>query len=243
MHMCLGLAAENSLNKSWHTNHSFNNPCSRILKMKKCSICKIEKKLSEFSPKEYRCKSCNSERVKIKYNPEKQREKHLEYIRLNPSQYLPKTSINRILEKIEIITESGCWVFMGNLSNKGYGVIGNDAGEEKKLYSTHRKTFEYFIGEIPKGISVCHRCDVTSCCNPNHLFLGTHKQNMEDRKRKGRCAIADKNARSKITHKQAEMIIEYKKQGKNLKELSRQLPISYWQVCAIANGTRRTYLS
>lgn len=156
---------------------------------------------------------------------------------------MAKSSIERVLEKIEIVTESGCWLFMGHLTNKGYGVIGNDAGNSKKLYSVHRKTFEYFIGEIQHGKSICHRCDVPSCCNPSHLFLGTQKDNMDDCSKKNRKAIAEKNGKSKITTDQANLIIEYKKQGKNLKELSRNLPISYWQVCAIANGLRRCYLS
>ena len=217
--------------------------------MKICSKCKIEKNLTEFYKSkatkdnlDTRCKQCSIERARKYSSPEKSKEKYAEFRLKNPKKDRVRSAIERLLEKVEVVTESGCWIFMGNLSANGYGVIGNDFKDDKKLYSAHRKTFEHFIGEIPKGLNVCHKCDVPSCCNPNHLFLGTQKQNMVDCKEKGRNSIADKNGKSKITLEQANLIMQCKREGKNLKDLSRELPISYWQVYAIANGLRRTYL-
>lgn len=57
-------------------------------------------------------------------------------------------------------------------------------GGKKML--THRFAFQHACGEIPAGMEVCHTCDNPSCCNPRHLFLGTHRDNMQDRQRKGR---------------------------------------------------------
>lgn len=86
---------------------------------------------------------------------------------------------HRIVE----IAESGCWIWMGALDRKGYGRHG--AGQ-KRTASAHRSSYAAKFGSIPDGLAVCHRCDVPSCVNPQHLFLGTQKENVEDMARKGR---------------------------------------------------------
>ena len=88
----------------------------------------------------------------------------------------------RLLNNIELITESGCWIWMGYVTKWGYGTISVDY----KKKCTHRMAYQEMIGEIPKGMLVCHTCDVPSCINPNHLFVGTHQDNMDDMTKKGR---------------------------------------------------------
>ena len=84
-------------------------------------------------------------------------------------------------EKYEIITETGCWIWMGATSN-GYGV----ASDNGKTQPAHRYSWELHNGPIPEGMQVCHKCDVKPCVNPDHLFIGTQKDNMHDAMRKGR---------------------------------------------------------
>ena len=82
------------------------------------------------------------------------------------------------------IDESGCWLWIGVKNKKGYGQYSiND-----RPGLAHRKSWTIFKGEIPNKLFVCHKCDVTSCVNPEHLFLGTNKDNMKDMATKGRHA-------------------------------------------------------
>ena len=72
--------------------------------------------------------------------------------------------------------ECGCWNFVGAHTSGGYGEIGYG----RKVLRTHRITYVAYRGKIPKGLFVCHHCDNPPCCNPEHLFLGTHLDNMKD---------------------------------------------------------------
>ncbi len=77
---------------------------------------------------------------------------------------------------------SGCWLWIRSTNINGYG----QAYVNKAKLMAHRYAWQLFKGEIPKGIQVLHSCDTPSCVNPEHLYLGTHHDNMRDRKEKGR---------------------------------------------------------
>jgi hypothetical protein len=83
---------------------------------------------------------------------------------------------------------NNCWQWQGSRDNDGYGRFQLDGIKWK----CHRLSYTWAKGAIPKGLCVCHTCDNPTCVNPNHLWLGSPKDNNQDRSRKGRTAIHDK---------------------------------------------------
>ena len=77
---------------------------------------------------------------------------------------------------------NSCWNWTALRSKQGYGRL----TVNRKNYTAHRISWILHNGEIPDGLFVCHHCDNTSCVNPDHLFLGTAKDNALDRSAKGR---------------------------------------------------------
>lgn len=88
--------------------------------------------------------------------------------------------INRFYDSIEMIPDSGCWLWTGTLNEKGYG----RTTSKGIPITTHRWSWIIHNGYIETGKHVLHICDVRSCCNPSHLFIGTHQDNMIDRDKK-----------------------------------------------------------
>ncbi len=84
---------------------------------------------------------------------------------------------------------SGCWIWLGATANCGYGELRMKGVRTR----AHRYSYELFKGPIPKGLFVCHSCDVPACVNPDHLWVGTQKDNLADMVRKERSASGSRN--------------------------------------------------
>lgn len=108
---------------------------------------------------------------------------------------------DRFWPKVE--KSDGCWIWTGCRCNRGYGQIGT--GGKTAHTTAHRVSYELNKGPIPDGMHVLHSCDNPPCVRPDHLFLGTHTDNMRDMwaKQRGRCdgagKVGSKNPRSVLT--------------------------------------------
>ena len=95
-----------------------------------------------------------------------------------------KTEEQRFWEKVQ--KTDSCWLWTGSKRNKGYGAFVFVRNGEVVQGRAHRYSYELLNGEIPDGLFVLHHCDVPACVNPDHLFLGTNKDNVDDMVKKGR---------------------------------------------------------
>lgn len=114
---------------------------------------------------------------------------------------------------------SGCWLWTATTNRYGYGQFRFDGGR----MTAHRAAWILFVSLIPDGLHVLHHCDVPSCVNPSHLFLGTHQDNMRDRDSKGRKSIGQRNGKSKLTPSQ---VIEIRDSKEPAKDLSKRFGIA-----------------
>jgi hypothetical protein len=112
--------------------------------------------------------------------------------------------IERFMTKIEMVTESGCWIWIGHIDSCGYGRF---RFKRQSAGLAHRFAFKMKNPDVDiDGLEVCHKCDLPCCVNPDHLFVGTHKDNMNDRDAKGRVRSGEMSGVAKITDEQVREI-------------------------------------
>lgn len=140
---------------------------------------------------------------------------------------------DRFLSKVEITDD--CWIWKAALTQEGYGTFWWDG----KTGPAHRYAWSYYHGDIPKRMVICHSCDIPSCVNPNHLFIGTVQDNHSDMVEKRRNVSGEKSGLSKLKEIQVIEIREkYKSGNYSSTDLSKYYGITRENVwCIVKNKT------
>lgn len=143
----------------------------------------------------------------------------------------------RLLRNIQKV--GACWEWTGSKDRDGYGVL--TIG--RKQFRANRVSYSEFKGS-PEGMLVCHRCDNPSCINPEHLFLGSARENTQDMINKGRKNIArgERHPFTKILPADRPHILAMRKDGASLKAIAAEYGVSFQLISDICNR-RRNYAS
>ena len=116
----------------------------------------------------------------------------------------PRIPIHEKIERsIVRIPESGCWIWMKKVNHRGYGMTCLGKGSN---LSAHRASYESKYGAIPNGMMALHICDISSCVNPDHIFIGTQQDNLTDKVLKKRQANGQNHGMSKLKEFEAKEI-------------------------------------
>lgn len=152
-----------------------------------------------------------------------------------------KPTKQRLLERT-VKHEGGCWICTYSPDSGGYPQI----KVKGKAYKVSRISYALFVGPIPEKMFVCHSCDNRKCINPEHLWLGTHKENMDDMANKGRkiTSVGDKNGarlhpdrlRKKLTKEQVIYIRMWAGEGFSNVKIAKSFFISDSHISRIVRG-------
>lgn len=142
---------------------------------------------------------------------------------------LSESDITRFWSHVDKSGE--CWPWTAYRSRRGYGQFG--LGDE--VLKAHRVAYVIAYGQIPDGMEVCHHCDNPSCVRPEHLFAGTHSDNMRDCANKGHNMLqrhpelrrGEKHPLAKLT---AEQVIQIRQSDLTPTQLSKQFNVSRWMI-------------
>jgi hypothetical protein len=149
---------------------------------------------------------------------------------------MPRQSIeDRFNDKVD--RSGDCWKWQAAKTQRGYGRFRFPWGHQL----AHRFSYELANGPIPEDMFVCHSCDNPSCVNPDHLFLGTHADNMVDMKAKKRQARGAGHGRAKLTADDVENI---RANSENLsgRQLAGIFGVSNVTIARILNRTIWTHV-
>lgn len=156
---------------------------------------------------------------------------------LSQEQKLEKLKLS--FEK-NVIRQEGCWGWKGRVDKANYGIMTCNSN----IGPTRAPRASYIIhkGPIAEGLMVCHSCDNPICTNPDHLWLGTSRDNDNDRVFKGRQAKGSKNGSSKLCEEKVKEIKQMLKDGFKNVFISEKYGVSRDTISNIKNGKSWTHV-
>ena len=139
----------------------------------------------------------------------------------------------------KVMKTGSCWLWLGKKDRHGYGRLHVDG---KDVFS-HRYCWELLHGPIPYGHELLHDCpggDNPACCNPTHLRVGTHAENMADAVKKGQHKKGENRPNAKLTETLVRQIRDkYKAGGVSHNQLAKEFGVSQLVICYVIN--RKTW--
>ncbi len=136
----------------------------------------------------------------------------------------------RFWAKVQKLDEPhGCWIWLGGLNDRGYAIFHAAKGDNpRRQYKASAYSWYLYTGRhVPDGLFMCHHCDNPLCVNPQHLFLGTHVDNMQDMVEKDRQTKGEDSHLSKLTEVQVrEIRLKYRRGVIGTKQLSELYGVS-----------------
>lgn len=143
--------------------------------------------------------------------------------------------LERFWERVSVV-QGACWLWRGSTTAAGYGNLGAGGRGGANVYA-HRLSWEVHKGPIPPGMHVLHRCDNPPCVNPEHLFLGTQRDNNADKTRKGRHARGERHGNAKLTSEKAARIRQMRADGFGTQDaIARELGVTRSCVAHVLQG-------
>lgn len=129
-----------------------------------------------------------------------------------------------------------CWLWKSSFSGHGYGMFRKSIDNNLYCIGAHRASWIiHHQKKIPDKMLVCHECDNKKCVNPNHLFIGSHQNNSDDKITKNRGINGEKNGRSKLTDIKVKNILSLHPK-ESIGEISRMFDVDRSTISLIING-------
>jgi hypothetical protein len=160
------------------------------------------------------------------------------------------SELERFTSKYIVNEATGCWEWMTGLDQCGYGQFHSNVISSGKA---HRWAYTHYVGDIGDGMGVLHKCDNRRCVNPEHLFLGTQKDNVRDAMSKGRATcqnyrtftpmLGESHPQAKLNNQSVLEIMSLHRGGASNVAIALLYGVNHSQIANIVNGKKWNHVT